>query len=245
MKDREQRIQHVTNRLPRLKALPLTERNAHWKLLPTPFRGEGEFEIRSPDAGTMMRSTGKAIVASACTGIAILAWMAFRSALPAAAVASLVDARTDKSRHHYSIVLNVRDAGTHGHARLVWTKHRSNDDWSAVAFGYYAGQVTRLTDVFDTAGKLEDETSMPPDPAIQTRLALVFWVDEDQYEATLARVGAWREAGRYRLFERDCVTFVADALAPLGLSMPSRLLLPTPTQYVVALSELNARRPPR
>lgn len=185
----------------------------------------------------------RAILAAMCIGFAMFSWLALRAVLPAAAVSGLVDTRTDKSQHNYSIVLNVRDAGVYGHARLVWTKHRSNDDWSAVAFGYYAGQVVRLTDVFDTEGKLEDETSTPLDPGMQTRLGLVFWVDEAQYEATLARAASWRETGRYRLFERDCVTFVAEVIAPLGLSMPSRLLLPAPTQYVVALSELNAQRP--
>lgn len=185
----------------------------------------------------------KAVGAVACLTLTLSAWLVLRATLPAAAASGLVDTRSDKSRHHYSIVLNVRDAGAHGHARLVWTKHRSNDDWSAVAYGYYAGRVEKLADVFDTDGRLEDETSLPADASQQTRLALVFHVDEAQYAATLARVEAWRNPGRYRLFERDCVTFVAYVIAPLGLSLPSRLLLPTPTQYVVALSELNAQRP--
>ena len=111
-----------------------------------------------------------------------------------------------------------------------------------MAFGYYAEGAGNVIEVFDTSGTVADELMVKPIPGRETRLALVFWVDEEQFEATLARVDRWRGKGRYKLFERDCVTFLADIIEPLGLRIPSRILLPTPHQFVVALLEGNARR---
>jgi hypothetical protein len=180
-----------------------------------------------------------------CFLLALAAWLTLRAVLPVPGAAGLIDARSDKKDHYFSVVLNVRDGGAYGHALLTWVKHRSDDDRSSVSFGYYAEKLGNVTEVFDTSGALTEEVMAPGEAPPTVRLALVFWVDQKQYDETLARIDRWRGKGRYKLFERDCVAFVADMIEPLHLKAQSRLFFPTPYQFVVSLLETNAQRQPQ
>lgn len=157
--------------------------------------------------------------------------------LPQPAVVQLFDLRRDTSIHHFSMVVNVRDAGAHGHAWVSWIRHVSDDDRQTYAFGYFA-QINGYTEIFNADGDLHDEASRPLSPGEETRLAMVFWLDEDQFYHSLRTTDRWQGLGRYSLFSRDCVTFVADVLSGLGVDLPKRALAPSPWQYIVAFSEL-------
>jgi hypothetical protein len=178
----------------------------------------------------------------ACSAVVIAAFAELRSLLPLPAASALVDLRTDKSENEHFIVLNMRDAGVYGHAMLTWI---ANEDGQRKTFlyGYYATRVGTTVNAFATSGEVIDEGTLPPDPKRESRLALVFWLDKDQFDSVFSRVGSWRRNGRYELFRRDCVSFVADMIAPLGLKIPSRILLPRPYDFIVSLMEINARRP--
>src|SRR5256885_11808513 len=73
-----------------------------------------------------------------CLVLAVSAWLALRATVPLPAVSGLVDARADKTRNDFAIVLNVRDAGTHGHARLTWSGRQSEADRQTLSFGHYS-----------------------------------------------------------------------------------------------------------
>jgi hypothetical protein len=175
----------------------------------------------------------------------LAAWLVLNAVLPRPSVDGLVDARHEKRRHDYSVVLNVRDVGLYGHALLTWFVHRSDGDRSVISFGYYADRAGGIIEVFDTTGAVKDELAAMQRPGVKTRLALVFWVDQAMYDATFERIKEWRGNGRYKVFRRDCVTFVADMLEPLRLKVPNRFLFPSPRQFVVALLEANAQREPQ
>lgn len=178
---------------------------------------------------------------AACVALSLTAWLTLRAVLPLPGAAGLVDVRPDKRRHDFSIVLNVRDAGAYGHARMTWIEHR-DDVYQAFSFGYYADEVGNVLEAFDTSGSLIDEGQNTSNITNQTRLALVFWVDQEQFASTVARIDRWRGKGRYKLFTRDCTAFIADMVEPLGLKMPTRLFFPRPYDFVVGLLEANAQR---
>ncbi len=66
---------------------------------------------------------------------------------------------------------------------------------------------------------------------------------DEQYAQVMAIVAKWRNAPQpsYRLNGRNCVTFVADVAAALGLSAPViPKLMKKPKSYLDAVTELNA-----
>lgn len=93
-------------------------------------------------------------------------------------MAQLFDLRLDRDKHHYSVVINVRDAGLHGHAWATWTRHETDATWLATSFGYFA-EMDSYREVFDTTGRLIDETTRTLPATDVTHFAMIFWLDED------------------------------------------------------------------
>jgi hypothetical protein len=189
------------------------------------------------------RHWAQCVLSVLCIVLAGTAWIGFQNLIPLPAVAGLVDARIDKTRQNYSMILSMRDAGTHGHALVTWVGGQNASELQTFSFGYYARDIRSIIEVFDSDGTVSNELLRPINSEGQTRFSLVFWVDAAQWNETRALVDNWRGKGRYQLFQRDCVTFVTEIVSPLRLTVPSRLLYPTPRQFVSALLEFNSAKP--
>ncbi len=160
---------------------------------------------------------------------------------PPPAASGLIDLRTDKGRQDHAIVVDVRDAGAYGHAWVSWFANEGPTR-STLSFGFYADRLGRMQEAFDTTSLMADELAREVGDDDVTRLALVVWVSDAQFEATQARLERWRGKGKYELFQRDCVTFVADVLEPIGLIMPTRLFAPRPYDFLTSVMEVNVPR---
>lgn len=160
-----------------------------------------------------------------------------RIALPAAA--QRIDLRQDQSQHHYSLVINMREAGAHGHVWATWVRHISDTDREVTSLGFFADGLDDITEVFDTEGVLQDESQLPMDPNTTTLFAMVFWLDEDQFIGSKKAIDQWQGQQRYEVFARDCVTFVQDIFDGLNVPIPNRQQAPTPWLYMAGFVDMH------
>lgn len=160
-----------------------------------------------------------------------------RIALPAAA--QRIDLRKDQSRHHYSLVINMREAGAHGHVWATWFRHISDTDREVTSLGFFADGLDDITEVFDTEGVLQDESKLPMDPNTTPLFAMVFWLDEDQFFGSKKAIDQWQGKQRYEVFARDCVTFVQDIFDGLNVPVPNRQQAPTPWLYMAGFVDMH------
>ena len=89
-------------------------------------------------------------------------------------------------------------------------------------------------------GKVE---AVGPDYIARSDRHFAFRLTSDEYRGVVAIVEAWRDSPQpsYRLDDRNCVHFVAEVAAALGLDAPAvPALMKTPKSYLQMVSQRNS-----
>ena len=138
------------------------------------------------------------------------------------------------------MVFAARDNTITGHAFVVWGEEDPVKQQSSYeGFGYYPLDQTAVGNIKaafgPVASELVNEATKNSAGAISDRL--IVEVPIDRYKKSMSVRDRYK-GSKYRTIERDCVTFVDDVAAALGLNRPARGLFNgtiTPVGYVRAL----------
>lgn len=73
-----------------------------------------------------------------------------------------------------------------------------------------------------------------------TRTAIVFYLDQASFDRSRNLLDTWQAGGVYDLFSQDCVSFVSELLARLGMQVPARIFAATPHAFIRTVIEMNS-----
>jgi hypothetical protein len=147
------------------------------------------------------------------------------------------DLRAPGSKSTLTVVLCAR-SGVPGHAMVVLGKDDEKQRACTVhAFGFYPNGGAGV--LGPVPGKIADEFREGRGLGGSGACRIILRVDPKQFEKVESVHRRWSEKKDYRVLQSDCVTFVGEVAATLGLKVPDRSQAKLPTTFVERLRELN------
>lgn len=158
-----------------------------------------------------------------------------------------IDLRGKKDHLRYFIIVNSRDGLMASHTWVTWQWNSPGTETPTYqSFGFYANIIERAQAVLHPPGEVLNETDIFEKMRISglrlpdTRTAIVFYLDQTSFDRSRKILDSWQAGKVYDLFSQDCVSFVGELLAKLGLQVPARIFAPTPHAFVRAVIEMNS-----
>jgi len=183
--------------------------------------GNARGEVR----GRWFRLSDSTILTFACFSCLVAGWWAeeaFRM-LPSPAIC--FDLRKDRAENRRFVLVSSRDSDLVGHAFVSWIQNPpDNGPQDVRMWGFYQLPGNHYEAILAGPGQMLDEKHELDVIAAagllsrwETRTAIVFWVDQDEFEASYAVIKSASTPGQaYALLSNDCVTAVARILEHFG-----------------------------
>lgn len=145
----------------------------------------------------------------------------------------------DRSGNRYYIVLAARNGSPTGHAFVIWGKEDSKHRYSSqTAFGFYPESGKKFGVFGSVPGAIRNEALKPYSSLITDRV--IIEVNSDWYEASKVEIAKWSTSD-YRLFSRNCISFVRAVAQRTNTKLPAWSSTDYPSTQVKKIIEKNRR----
>lgn len=146
---------------------------------------------------------------------------------------------TDRSGARYFVVLAARGGSATGHAFVVWGKQDPRQQLSSqAAFGFYPAQSNRFGVFGAVPGAIRNEALKPTSSLITDRV--IIEVNRDWYEASQTEMAKWATSD-YRLFSRNCISFVRAVAQRTNTKLPAWSKTDFPSSHIKKIIVKNRR----